>query len=468
MICLLTKITKNIFCQVAAVNKISYIRFVFFILIFLNCKFSVLAQQEEAQEKVHLNKIVSISFPGNSFKDFLSILSAEYQLNFSYINNEIPLQKQVQYTAKNKTLKNVLDSVCKQVSVQYYIIGTQIVLKSVQVPEPIAADSLHNMPLTDTLKIKVLPADTVLISNGHHFTKGSYKTNKDYKKYFLSVYGKHKAPDSVIVETTIAADSSLPKKITRKYVYANRKYLQHLKNNRTIRELFSISVFAGPGVSYRTVTSSEWLVTDRNKTESSVGNICGGLYISYFTDPHISLRTGVSYLNFGEKGAYSDTYIDYSTTSNNQQGNPNQPSVPGAPVYKTIYHTYKNQYNYITIPLMVGYTFDVSRKFHVSVYSGMAIAFFLKMKSTYSDSAASMVSSLNITRNPYAHTYSKTSIVLPIQIDIGYQLNKKMQLFFMPGYNYFLTSIYTKDDVCKEKPYAFNFSVGIRYMFDRH
>lgn|GEM_PF-2281398 len=456
MICPLTRKAKIIFCQETAVNKRYSSRFIFFISILFLCSATALAQQ--APEKtVSLGRIVSISFPKNNLEEVIYTLSAEYNLNFSYINNEIPLKNIVCYTAVNQSLRTVLDSVCKQASVAYYIVGTQIVLKRIDLPIPVVdADSAQiiNHPV-DSVRV---PSDTVLVRNGHRYKPGSYRKNKDYNKYFIAVYGKRKVYDSIVVKTKITEDSLHPEKNTHKYVYVTRRYIRHLENVRNVRELFSISVFAGPGFSYRTLTSPEKVVTDRNESESKIANLFTGVYISYYTEPHVSLRTGLTYLNVGEKGAYSETYTVVPPNAHSSN----------VPSYKTIDYSYKNQYNYLIVPLMVGYTFDISRKFHTSVYSGFSVAFLLKRKSNYQDTTSNYVPSLNIPRSPYAHSYNKLSMVLPIQIDIGYQLSSKLQAFVLPSFNYFLTSIYTKDDAAKEKPYAFNFSLGLRIMFDRH
>lgn len=453
MICHLTRKAKIIFCQEKAVNKIYNSRFIFFICILFICSQAVFAQQESAGG-VSLGRIVSISFPKNSLEEVIYTLSAEYHLNFSYINNEIPLQNTVRYKAVNQPLRVILDSVCKQASIAYYIVGTQIVLKRIDLPLPtIDLDSAQiiNHPV-DSVRVS---SDTVLVRNGHRYKPGSYQKNKDYNKYFIAVYGKRKVYDTIVVKTETAEDTLHPEKNARKYVYVTRRYLRHLENVRSVRELFSISIFAGPGFSYRTLTSSEKLVTDRNESESRIANVYTGIYVTYFTEPHVSLRTGLSYLSFGEKGAYSETYI-IPSPNNHSSG-----------LNKTIDYSYKNQYNYLILPIMIGYTFDISRKFHTSVYSGFSVAYLLKMKSNYQDTT-NYIPSLNIPRSPYSHSYNKLSMVLPIQIDIGYQLSSKLQAFALPSFNYFLTSIYTQGDVAKEKPYAFNFSLGIRFMFDRH
>ncbi|MGN6646531.1 MAG: outer membrane beta-barrel protein [Cytophaga sp.] len=405
--------------------------------------FNSMAQQEPAAHKV-TDTLVTIDLTNHSLKECLIRLSAAYQINFSYINDDLPLHKQMHIAAGPQSLSVVLDSICKQADLKYLIIGTQIVLKKNEmiVTTPVQ-DSTAAAP-ADTLPAAII-VDTIYLSD-HKSSSGEYVRDKKYSKYFYRVFGKKRTPDSMIVVSSNGRRDTIDVRETRqKYHYINRIYT---KNK------FSVGVFGGGGVSYRTLSSQDIFVTERNADESSIASYTFGANVTYYMpSQRLSFRSGISYMTFGEKGSFIE--IIYSPP-------------PGGPQPEEIEHKYINHYNYIMLPFMAGYSFPVSNKFGLSVHSGFAVAFLVSKKSTYVEPFMYFHSPDNLSKNPHVHTYSSTGLVLPVHAELSYSVGENLQLCAAPTFNYFLTSIYSKSDLSKQKPYAFHLTVGISYMFKRN
>jgi hypothetical protein len=426
--------------------KFFYTAFLF-VTLFLFSNTDLSAQNDTAHI---LNTKVSITFNDISLEEALGRISKAYTINFTYINNEIPLQKSVKFTSKDLPLSIVLDSIFKDKGIRYLIVGTQIVLKPVEIiTATVPADSVRivmDSSITYT-------GDTV--SGVHTGSDIQFKQmDKEYRKYFFHVFGKRKVEDTVFVVRTKHSFDSIPvmKSTRRKYVYRNKKIDEDF--------MFSIGVLCGPGFSFRTLsTANGYYLNDRNDSEYGLWNICTGFRLGYSLNKHIGVRSGLIYTFVGEKGSFSQTVIDNS-------GPPQSPpTYPQTTKFKTITTNYSNTYHYILLPLMIGYTHDFFNRAHAAIYSGVSMAFFLSMQTTYNDPLNIPQAFNSINRDPRAHTYRSMAIVFPVEIDLRYDISKRVNVFITPGMNYFLSSIYKKDDLTQEHPFSFNLSLGIAYTF---
>jgi hypothetical protein len=86
--------------------------------------FSIYAQQS-------LNNKISVNYNQQRLSEILSDLAKKYQLNFSYSNADVPLNKRISVKASSKSLKNVLDQVTQKCSIQWQQVGNQIIIKPV-------------------------------------------------------------------------------------------------------------------------------------------------------------------------------------------------------------------------------------------------------------------------------------------------------------------------------------------------
>jgi hypothetical protein len=82
-----------------------------------------------AQQPV-LEKRVSLQYKEVSLERAITDIQKRYGIRFSYVNNLIPLQTKVSIDIKDQTLRAALDELLKNVEVNYYLVGDQIVLKN--------------------------------------------------------------------------------------------------------------------------------------------------------------------------------------------------------------------------------------------------------------------------------------------------------------------------------------------------
>jgi hypothetical protein len=355
------------------------------------------------------------------------------------------LQKQIHFKLQNKSLKNLLDTVCRQADIRYFLVGTQIVLKKIEQTTAAVKDS-NTVVSVDSSNILVVP-DTVNASVPAK-RDDTYQMDKKYKKYFFSVFGKRRLPDSMIVVSSNGTKDTIVEK-TKQYRYINKT---------NIHEKFAVGLFGGPGIAYRTIKGDDRFVTERNRDESNVVNYVLGAQATYYLHSlHLSFRSSLNYMTLGEKGAYDEIILI-------QQQPTGGGGSPGPPAEITVKRSYQNRYSYLMLPVLVGYNFHINNRLNISAHSGIAFAFLVRTKSTYEETINGSQTT-NLSHNPFLHSYNDMSFVLPVQIEASYQLTSQTHLFVAPMFNYFLTSIYSKNDWNTEKPYALNFSIGLTYFF---
>lgn len=89
----------------------------------VNCAF---AQQND------LDKKVSVKFKEKSVKVILETLRTDHQLNFAYSDNAIRAERTITVVMKKVTLREVLNKVCAEASLQYEVSGDRIVISPVK------------------------------------------------------------------------------------------------------------------------------------------------------------------------------------------------------------------------------------------------------------------------------------------------------------------------------------------------
>jgi hypothetical protein len=102
------------------VNRIFKIAILLYFVLIYNCL-------SYAQD---LNQKISLSVKNEKLENILKFLVCNYNLQFSYSSQIIPVDKRLSINAKNKTLKEILDKISEECQIRYEIIEKQIVLLS--------------------------------------------------------------------------------------------------------------------------------------------------------------------------------------------------------------------------------------------------------------------------------------------------------------------------------------------------
>lgn len=385
-----------------------------------------------------------------SLKECLSVLTEKYDVNFSYINDEIPLHQRIHCSFVNQPLKILLDSICNQSSIRYFIVGAQVVLKnieqnmSVAVKDSVVIGAIYSAQVEAVVDTNLQSVRVKIVDK--------YQMNKKYRKYFFSVFGKRRVPDSLIVVSSNGLKDTIVEQ-EKKYRYVNRMYT-HTRS--------SIGLFAGPGIAYRTLTGDDQrYVGERNSYEKSILNYFGGFQFTHYVQSlKVSFRSGMNYITLGENGTYTEIILVPPTQTSFIGGTP-------IPTAKKLEYSYQNRYSFLMLPVMIGYNFHANDRLCISIYSGMSFAFLLSEHSSYEQIGNRNQKLGNTNSNPFSHSYRDVNIILPIQVEISYQVTLRTQVFIAPTFNYFLTSIFTKNDISNQMLYAVNFSVGFNYFLKR-
>lgn len=84
-----------------------------------------------------LDKIVTMRFEEKNLGFILDDLQKNHGLNFSYSNNQIPLERKFSLTVSNVTLRSVLEDLCRKAELNYQIVGKSLVLTKAKIQKKI-------------------------------------------------------------------------------------------------------------------------------------------------------------------------------------------------------------------------------------------------------------------------------------------------------------------------------------------
>jgi hypothetical protein len=277
---------------------------------------------------------------------------------------------------------------------------------------------------------------------------------------------KAKGPDSVQMKIV----KKTPETENNKKTNFGMKTLNTL--NQIPNSKWTLGIFFSPESSFRSLTGTDNYtssVQERNQTEKPKISFSSGINLQYKWTNKVIVGTGIWYMGVGEKGKY---YND-STKTNPQN--------------------YTNSYHYVGLPLMIGYQLG-NRRFNATVYTGIVINRLVSVKSNYKeknfytvqtpqlvsdttgeddqnqvgqndDSTATQVQYISTKVPVEGPHYNNWNLVYVAYFELNYQLYKRLSIHVGPTFKYFLTSIYTKDETQKSKPYSIGLQVGIKYNF---
>ena len=116
----------------------------------------------------------------------------------------------------------------------------------------------------------------------------------------------------------------------------------------------------------------------------------------------------------------------------------------------------RNQYNYLEIPLLVGYQLDF-KKLNMEISTGISYGFFLSAKGELPDKANSSFSKLSEQSD-----IIENNVNYLLYLGVNYKLNDKWGLLIKPNYKHNLNSTFNKDLPVKQKFSTFGITFGIR------
>lgn len=234
---------------------------------------------------------------------------------------------------------------------------------------------------------------------------------------------------------------------------------------------FFIEVNGGPSVSFRNLSGSNTIVTDRNTHEKSMLTYNAGVDFGIIIKNKFIINTGVGIDNKGEKYNYEgrpaifteglDT--TYTLDTNNMDTIMIVTTVSTQTEKAIEAKSAKNKYQFIRIPLMFGYRIAIGEKWFVTPSLGVVINYLISATSVWLDPETKEY----VYYNKKDNVFSETSIEGRIKLDLGMNITDKWSVGIQPAYTRSLQSIYRKEDKyqLKLKPYSYDFNIAVRYKF---
>jgi hypothetical protein len=448
-----------------------------FLFVFSAILVSKLSSAQVSQKIPLSNSEAYISInPGNrTIADILTELNLKYGYDFYYVEDEIDLQKEVSLKLDSVILKKALETLFANSGVSFFVFGKQIVLKkgTVFTEFPPNKDSVNSGNINDSLMVDKL--GLVKDSNNILLKKESLKlqkiplrnNNKEHRSLFPN---PNKIDSSVFVIDSLDSDTAKFLNKEEKVILDKKTKNNLIKKKTKGSSSFALGLFFTPEYSYRKLTGEpEHFINSRDSIESGRYTYSYGMFAEYALPVSIFIRTGISYSSYRESGKY---YVKDDSIPNDPFGPPN--------IHEndTVIN-YKNSYNYLNIPISIGYR--VGRKFNASICPGVNLNFLIDHKTNYPSFNSSPAypampfphpqysePRFNYYRSyldPRNHSYRKFALSFSLKMEFAYTIRKSVKLFLAPDFHYFLTSIYSPSDDLKQKPYSIGVAIGTIFVF---
>lgn len=239
-----------------------------------------------------------------------------------------------------------------------------------------------------------------------------------------------------------------------------------LKNKPKLR--YFIDAYAGPSMAYRRFNSNHNLMLSHKQQAESIL-----LSYDFGVNFGVSLKKweisiGAQIERLGEKYNYS-AMKEVHDTSITWHQHPQNPNIMVADTsvqvhHNKVEHNTQNIYNYLSIPVNVGYKFNVSPRFKVIPTFTTGINVLLNANASWLDP---------VSLNPVVHSsndgtnaYRKINFSSRLQIGLYYALTEKLYFMAKPEAATLWQSVFINDDFLNHRPFAFEANFGLRYTFN--
>jgi hypothetical protein len=296
------------------------------------------------------------------------------------------------------------------------------------------------------------------------------KTSEADKKLFLTESAKQAVSDSLEAKKdTIVADTKKKTDTVKQSLIKDP-----IKENAEPRKFsFFAEINGGASQSFRTLTFESAYQSDSRNNEKPLATYNGGIDVGVLFKDKYQVSVGLGIDKKGEKYSYRGQDAQYHTTDTSYY------------VYDTIIdsvqyidstyitdtHTEQtkaaiaaksghNSYQYIKLPIMFGYRFNLGEKWFITPNAGVVVNYLIKAQATWFDAETQQYITYS-SRN----LYNPLVLAARAKIDIGFNINEKWSILLQPGYTRFLQSIYRKEEHFKQYPYSYDLNIAVRYKF---
>ncbi len=229
---------------------------------------------------------------------------------------------------------------------------------------------------------------------------------------------------------------------------------------------FYLELVGGPSFSYRTLsTGSNDGAANRNDNEKKQTTYNAGIGAGMILKNNLFASIGVRINNKSESyhmnsltGRTDTTLIPIwdSTHTTIIGDSAVLHKVAGTPENSVV-----NHYQFLSIPIMIGYRFTVKDKLFIAPSIGLGIDYLLSATSSWTDTKTKEI----ITYSKAGGNFASVTLSGRVNVDIGYNLSPHWSILLQPGYTRSLQSIYKKEDELKLLPYSYDVNFAVRYKF---
>lgn len=268
--------------------------------------------------------------------------------------------------------------------------------------------------------------------------------------------------DSVIVSNTPKTDTlAKPKDEPKKETKEPKKYA------------FFVELNGGPSQSFRMFQTDNNRANYRDGAENPYYAYGGGVDAGILFKNKYQVTAGIGIDNKGEdyyfKGqAESLTYnidsfyVYYDTIFDSVVYTDSTLMYTADTVYTSFIpeSKLKQRYQYLKIPVMFGYRFNINEKWFITPNVGVVVNYLISGSSTWFDPDRQELITYNAREK-----YRTIVFAGRAKIDIGFNVNERWSILLQPGYTRYLQSIYRKEEPFKHYPYSYDLNLAVRYTF---
>ncbi|MEI6488996.1 MAG: hypothetical protein WCP52_08535 [Bacteroidota bacterium] len=268
--------------------------------------------------------------------------------------------------------------------------------------------------------------------------------NKDIKKDSTENLVKNKTNDSIkLAPSVLAKADENPKPSKKSGIY--------------------LAVNGGPSFTTRNLTTGNNTgAANRNEAEKSIISYDAGIEAGLTIKSHLLVSVGIRISQYGEKYNYSKSMLQTTLQDSIYTDSMNNTFTFIDTVRTTVIKNahVQNSYQFMSIPISLGYQFNIGDKWTIAPTVGLGINYLLKGSSTWLDSnTGEQIDYLKSTN------FNTTTLSGSIKLELAYKVKELWFITLQPEYSRWLQSIYKKEDELKLYPASYKINIGMKYSF---
>lgn len=233
------------------------------------------------------------------------------------------------------------------------------------------------------------------------------------------------------------------------------------------RKSYFIEAYGGPSIAFRRFSSNHNLMLNhKQEAESELLSYDWGLAFGV-KKGNWEFSLGAQVERLGEKYDYHGLKEVHDTSITSHQ----HPLDPTVMVYDTLVEVHQNEvghktqniYNYLTIPINVGYNFKVSPNFSIVPVITTGFNILLNAQASWLDPES--LEAVAHSSSDNTNAYRKFNFSNKIQVGLHYSLTDKITFNVRPEAAMLWQSVFNNSEFLNHRPYSIDANLGLRYQF---